>query len=375
MTTASVVVVGGGVIGCSIAFHLTRRGVRDVLLLDRGPIGSGVTGVCPGGIRQQFEGEADCLLAMRSVRFYERINDILEPAMPFRFERSGYLFLACSSAALATFDRNVSMQNRLGIPSRIVRPAHIHDLVPHLEIDGIVGGSFCPEDGFIEDCQGVANQFAVQARQLGARVRREEVRRLGRSGGTWTIETNAGRVDAQNVVLAAGVDSVALANQIGVSLPIVAEKRRILYTSPGPRGVLPPLVVAFEREVAVKQLANGVFYLGWLRESPDVDDLAFVEHTLQAGATLLPMLAHTPVTRVMGGPYDNTPDRRSVLGPVPGVDGLYLAAGFSGHGFMIAPAVGEALADAIAGRATDLPIADFSLERFSTGRAREGLQI
>jgi sarcosine oxidase subunit beta len=139
--------------------------------------------------------------------------------------------------------------------------------------------------------------------------------------------------------------------------------------------VLPPLVIAFERGVAVKQLTNGVLYLGWLAESSDVDDLTFIERTLEAGATLLSLLGDLAVRRVIGGLYDNTPDRRPLLGAVPEVDGLFLAAGFSGHGFMIAPAVGEGLAAAVTGAATDLPMREFGLSRFSGAALPEGLQI
>jgi sarcosine oxidase subunit beta len=375
VSTAQVVIVGGGVIGCSVAYHLAAAGVHDVLLLERGTLASGVTGVCPGGIRQQFEGEADCRLAQRSVRFYERINEILEPEAPFYFERAGYLFLAHSPGVLSKFRQNVSLQNRLGIPSTILSASEIHDLLPRLTMDQVVGGSFCHEDGFIEDCHGVTNQLAACARRSGAQFRREEVRRITRAGGTWTVVTDSSRIEAAQVVLAAGADSVQLAAQIGLTLPIVPERRRLVYTTPCEIGLLPPLVIAFERSVAAKQLTNGVLYLGWLAESADVDDLTFIERTMAAGSMLLPILDEVAVRRVMGGIYDNTPDRRPLLGSVSGVDGLFLAVGFSGHGFMIAPAVGQALAASITGRETDLPLNDFSLERFSGAALREGLQI
>jgi sarcosine oxidase subunit beta len=375
MGAAEVAIIGGGVIGTSIAYHLTAAGISDVTLIERGTLASGVTGVCPGGIRQQFEGEADCRMAQRSVRFYERINEILQPDTPFSFERSGYLFLAQTEPVLNKFRQNVAMQNRLQIPSRILSAADISRRLPRLSTGGILGGSFCAEDGFIEDCHGITNLFAARARQRGARVVREEVRRIAPAGRRWRITTDAGELDAAHVVLAAGCDAVALAAQVGVSLPITPERRRLAYTTPCEPGVLPPLVIAFERGVAAKQLANGVLYLGWLAESPDVDDLTFIERTMAAGATLLPLLGELPVRRVMGGLYDNTPDRRPLLGAVPGVDGLFLAVGFSGHGFMIAPAVGEGLAAAMTGGTTGLPMHAFGLERFSDAASPEGLQI
>jgi sarcosine oxidase subunit beta len=375
MRTPQVVIIGGGVTGCSIAYHLTEAGVRDTLLIERGTLASGVTGICPGGIRQQFEGEADCRLAQRSVRFYERINEILEPETPFYFERSGYLFLSYSTETLDKFRRNVAIQNGLGIPSRLLTPAEIHAMLPRLTIDGIIGGSYCAEDGFIEDCHGVTNQFADRARRNGAQFRRENVRSLARDGRGWRVTTDAGEIVANEVVLAAGADSSPLAATVGVSLPIVPERRRLAYTTPCEPGILPPLVIAFERGVAGKQLKNGVLYLGWLPETADVDDLTFIERTMAAGSTILPFLSDVPVRRVMGGIYDNTPDRRPLLGPICDVDGLFLATGFSGHGFMIAPAVGEAIAASITDRSIDLPLQEFSLDRFSRAGAREGLQI
>lgn len=375
MRTTEVAIVGGGVIGTSIAYFLTAAGVGDVTLIERGTLASGVTGVCPGGIRQQFEGEGDCRMAQRSVRFYERINEILQPDTPFYFERSGYLFLAQTEPVLNKFRQNVAMQNRLGIPSRILSAADIRERLPRMSTEGILGGSFCAEDGFIEDCHGITNLFAARARQRGARVVREEVRRIACAGRRWRLTTDAGELDAAQVVLAAGCDTVPLAAQAGVSLPITPERRRLAYTTPCEPGVLPPLVIAFERGVAAKQLTNGVLYLGWLAESPDVDDLTFIERTMEAGATLLPLLGELPVRRVMGGLYDNTPDRRPLLGAVPGVAGLFLAVGFSGHGFMVAPAVGEGLAAAVTGGTTDLPMREFGLHRFAGAASREGLQI
>jgi sarcosine oxidase, subunit beta len=373
--TTAVAIVGGGIIGCSVAYHLTMAGLSDVAVLERGTLAGGVTGVCPGGIRQQFEREADCRLAQHSVRFYERINEILEPDDAFYFERSGYLFLAQSDPVLDKFRQNVALQNRLGIPSRILSADQIQTMLPRLAMEGITGGSYCAEDGFIEDCHGVTNLLATRARQRGARVLREELQRIVRVGPRWLLTTDAGQLEAEQIVLAAGADSVDLAAQIGLSLPISPERRRLAFTTPCEPGLLAPLVIAFERSIAAKQLTNGVLYLGWLGESPAVDDLTFIEETMQRGATLLPMLGELPVRRVIGGVYDNTPDRRPLLGRATGIDGLFLAVGFSGHGFMIAPAVGEVLAALVCGRESALPIADFSLDRFSGLAPREGLQI
>jgi sarcosine oxidase subunit beta len=373
MTSADVVIVGGGVIGCATAYALARLGVYNVVILDRGPLAGGVTGICPGGIRQQFEGEADCLLARRSFEFYSQINERLQPEFPFVFERSGYLFLAESETLLRRFRENVALQNRLGIRSSILDPQDVGRLLPDLVLRGVLGASYCPDDGFIEDCHGVTMAFARHAKAHGARVERAEVTRLAGREGRWWVTTDRGVYDAAHVVLAAGVDSQALAASVGLALPIRPERRRLLFTGPVTPGILPPLVVAPERAVAAKQLPSGVFYLGWLQETPRHDDLTFVEETLRAGMTLVRLLEEVPVRRILAGLYDLTPDRRPLLGPVDGFAGIHLAAGFSGHGFMIAPAVGEIVAAGVA-EGTPAPAA-FALERFTTASEREGLYI
>lgn len=375
MAVADVVIIGGGVIGCSVAYHLAQAGVTDVVLLERGALASGVTGICPGGIRQQFESESGCLLARRSVRFYERINEILEPEHPFVFERSGYLFLADSSGVLARFRRNVAMQNGLGIPSEILTPDALCRLLPEMNMAGVVGGAFCREDGFIEDCHGVTYALAGGARRRGVRIMNEEATELRHQGDRWDVVTNSSRFNAAHVVLAAGVDSVPLAASAGLALPITPERRRLVYSTPAAAGQMHPLVVAQERGFAGKQLTSGVFYMGWLRETPSDADLTFIEKTLEAGSTLMPLLAELPVRRVLGGLYDSTPDRRPLLGQAPELAGLHLAVGFSGHGFMVAPAAAEIVAAGITRTDCGLPIDAFSLERFSEATADEGLVI
>ncbi len=369
-----VVIIGGGIIGCSVAFHLARDGVSDIVLLEKEGLACGATGICPGGIRQQFEGESDCVLARRSVGFWNGLNDILDSDDAFEFERSGYLFLADSNDLLDRFKKNVSNQNRLGIPSQILSTDDIGQLVPALRVDSVAGGSFCAEDGFVEDCHGVTNLLAKRASQAGARIQYCAARCLSRQT-LWTVETTGGPIECEHVVLAAGIDSVALASTAGASLPIRREVRRLLFTEPHDETLMPPLVVAPERSFAGKQLVYGVFYLGWLGEQESDDDLTFIENSLKAGATLLPVLEEIPAGRVIRGVYDSTPDYRPLLGGVEGLAGLHMAAGFSGHGFMLAPAIGEIISASVRGVETDLPISDFSVGRFSGESDGEGLVI
>jgi sarcosine oxidase subunit beta len=375
MRTADVAIIGGGVIGCSIAYHLAQLGVTRGVLFERKHIASGATGVCPGGIRQQFGGEAECRLAQRSMCFFEQANKRLEPEVPFFLERSGYLFLAESETLISQFQRNVTMQNKLGIPSRMVTPSEILEIAPALVCDGILGGSFCAEDGFLEDCDGFTNRLLRCARNQGLELALQEAVSLAREGSEWRVSTVTESWLTEQVVVAAGVDSQSLAGSVGLNLPIMVERRRLAYTEPRLGNLMHPLVVALERSFAGKQLRNGVFYVGWLGETPGSDDLSFTEAALSAGATLLPLLADLPVRRVITGYYDSTPDHRPILGGISGLDGLYLAVGFSGHGFMLAPAIGDIMANLIAGAGRDPLLQEFSLQRFAAKTPAESLQI
>ena len=381
--TADVVIVGGGVIGCSIAWHLTRAGVSDIVILEKGTLAGGATGICPGGIRQQFEGEADCRWAQHSVRFWERINEILEPDHPFDFERSGYLFVAHGPGLLHRLKGNVERQNALGIPSEVLGPDDINAMLPALRTEEIWGGAFCREDGFIEDAHGVTHLLARRAEEAGARVLFEEAAALSREGSSWAVGTrpagsqadtgalgaaSGGAIHCDKVILAAGVDSVPLAATVGLELPIVAQRRRLAFTLPHDDIVMPPLVIAPEVAFAGKQLTSGGFYIGWLAESGDEPELVFTEKALRAGLNLWSGFDELPVRRVLAGFYDTTPDRRPILGGVPGLDNLSFAVGFSGHGFMLAPAVGEALTGWVTGDPVDLPEEPFAWARFEGGR-------
>ncbi len=369
------VIIGGGIIGASIAFRLASQGVKPIVLFEKSALASGATGICPGGIRQQFEGEADCWLARRSMRFWTRINEILEPADPFYFEQSGYLFLADSERMLSKLASHVEMQNRLGIPSRIVSPSQISDLLPALQCRGLAGGSFCAEDGFLEECDRVTSEL-IRAAQSRTRVLFEEVTELKRDGARWLTRTPHSEWSAPDLVIAAGLETPVLAARLNIRLPIRAELRRLAFTEPCDDPLMLPLVVALERGFAGKQLRHGVFYFGATDESPEMDDLDFLERGLRAGAGLLPVMGELGVRRVLRGEYDNTPDRRPLLGRVEGLPGLHLAVGFSGHGFMIAPAVAEIIEASVTGAETDLPVEAFAVERFRKGGLeREGLVI
>lgn len=306
-----VVVVGAGVVGLSIAFHLAERGA-SVVVYDRTGIGAGASGVQPGGVRRQWGTRVNCLLAGESLRWYAGVRERMRMRVDPGFRACGYLFLAHSEDALARLRASVELQNGLGVPSRIVAPAEAAELVPDLRVEGLAGGAWCAEDGYFDWPQAI-----VEALGAVADVRLQEVRSLA-------------DVRAGAVVVAAGVDTPRLLP----GLPIRPVPRVLHLSDPIRERLLEPLVVSAERGFAAKQLADGRLLASGARTALE---------------ELLPRLVHVALPHRVEGVYDVTPDHQAILGRVR--DRVWVAAGFSGHGFMVAPSTGRAVADGIAGAA------------------------
>jgi glycine/D-amino acid oxidase-like deaminating enzyme len=361
--TTDVAVVGAGIAGLAIARALKERGA-DVVVLERAGIGSGQSGIQPGGVRQQWGTAVACRLARESATFWREADATLESPVLLGFRACGYLFVAHSEATLERLQANVAVQNAEGVPSRIVRPEEAATLVPGLGTDTLVGASWCEEDGYFDRPQSVLEAFA-----RGANVRIVTVGALTPAAGGWEIETSSGRLAANTVVVAAGSATVDLVAPLGVELPIESEERHLFLSEPIAERLLEPLVVSAERAFAAKQLGDGRVLASDLAATGDPGEGASRWRArVRAGIReLLPRLEYVDFPIVASGAYDVTPDRQPILGAVPGYDGLYLAAGFSGHGFMIAPAIARILADAVAGRAD--PILDeLDAARFADGR-------
>jgi sarcosine oxidase, subunit beta len=378
MRDVEVAIVGAGVIGLSIAVHLRERGVGPVLVLDRTGIGAGASGVQPGGVRRQWSMRAHCLLADESYRYYLELADRLSPAAEPVLEPCGYLFAAHSEAALGSLARNVALQNELGIPSEVIEPHRVAELVPGLDASSLTGAAWCGTDGYFDKPQGVVEGFADAAARLGAEVQLADVRALDPDGSAWRLELSTGEhVSASQVVVAAGYDSPALLAPLGVELPIAREPRYVFMSAPIRERLLEPLVISSERHFAAKQLANGRVITSDLRANGDPErERQAWRATVRAGVEeLTPMLSFVAFDLLVDGIYDTTPDHTEILGPVAGLPGLWLAAGFSGHGFMMAPAVGRSLADWIAGDDPGEPATEFTLERFASGELGVETQV
>jgi sarcosine oxidase subunit beta len=320
--------VGAGVVGLSIAFHLAERGA-SVIVYERTGIGAGASGVQPGGVRRQWGTHVNCLLAAESLRWFADARERLRMRVDPGFRACGYLFLAHSEPVLARLRTSVELQNGLGIPSRIVTPAEAAELVPDLQTDSLGGGAWCAEDGYFDRPQAI-----VEALGALADVRLQEVRSLD-------------DVEADAVVVAAGVDTPRLLPE----LPIRPEPRVLQLSDPIRERLLEPLVVSAERGFAAKQLVDG-------RVLASGDRTALAE--------VLPRLVHVALPHRVEGVYDVTPDHQAILGRVR--KRVWVAAGFSGHGFMQAPAVGRILADAILDGREDEALRVLDPQRFAEGR-------
>lgn len=374
---SEVAIVGAGVIGLSIAYHLALQGFSRIAVYEKDAVGGGASGIAPGGVRRQWSTPVSCAMSEESLRFYQRINETLEPETEPVFRQCGYLFLAHSQAALEELSANVAMQNRLGIPSTIVRPEELAQILPALRTETVVGASYCPEDGYFDDPWGVIFAFARAARRLGVTVEMARVTELHPAREGWELRfAGGGKALAGQVVVAAGTESAALVHTLGVALPIQPEPRYLFYSNPIRERICDPLVISGERQFAVKQLADAQFltsYLGAGREGQEQTPEAWKAHIAEAAEELLPALLELSLTHLVKGYYDMTPDHQPIVGPVPGAEGVWVAAGMSGHGFMMAPAVGRAVAELLRGAEPAWYFQGLGVERFLQATAGPGL--
>jgi sarcosine oxidase, subunit beta len=333
---ADVVVVGAGIVGLSIAFHLRERGA-SVAVVDRAGIGAGASGLQPGGVRQQWGTPTNCLLVQESLRFYANVAERLQMRLDPAFQKCGYLFLAHSEQTLQRLQANVALQNGLGVPSRIASPADVALLVPGLVVSDVAGGAWCAEDGYFDRPQAIVEAFGALVDVELAEV------------------TDLGELAADAIVVAAGVDTPRLLPE----LPIRAERRSLFFSDPIRERLLEPLVVSADRAFAAKQLADGRLLASDLRAGSR-------ENVRSGFEELLPRLVYVALPTRVDGLYDVTPDQQPILGQVR--DGVWVAAGFNGRGFMQAPAIGRIVAEAVLGAGRDPALAVFDPGRFAEGR-------
>ena len=339
---ASVVIVGGGVVGTSIAFHLAEAGVEDVLLLEQAELGSGATAKGAGGIRAMFSDELNVRIGMRSLKAWGAFDE--RPGAEIDLQRVGYLFLLSSAAEVSQFERSVEMQNRLGLPSRMVSVDEAAELSPLAGRDGLLAGAFCRLAGHATPDAAVQG-YATAARAHGVRIETHtEVTGIERAG----VVANGRAIETGCVVCAAGTGSRALGELAGVELAVTPERRRIAYTGPLRIEGDPPMTIDF---------ASGFYFHregpGLLFGTSDVCETQdeWLERAVPVLRRRAPLLLDAPIAGGWWGDYEMTPDHNALVGEADAAPGrLLYATGFSGHGFQQAPAIGEIVRDLYLGR-------------------------
>jgi sarcosine oxidase, subunit beta len=374
---ADVVIVGGGIVGSSIAYRLAEAGCTDVLVLEREPHqGRGSTGKSMGGVRAQFSTEINIRLSLYSLDFFARFEEAT--GCPAGYRQQGYLFVASSEEHLAYLQNNYQLLVACGVHSlELLSPADVLRIMPHLRADDILGGSFCSTDGFV-DPYSVMTGFTLRAVEMGARLWKgvEATGILEDARGVAGVETTRGRVATRTVVNAAGPWAAQVAALAGVELPVHPLRRMLVPTEPFPLiSHAAPMVVDMGTGFHFRPEGRGIL-LAWNdpEETPGFKtnfDPEFIEKILLRAVDRVPCFDALEVNpkRAWAGLYEMTPDHYPILGPVPQVAGLYLANGFSGHGVMHSPATGKIVADLILHGHSDLIDAGaLSLARFAEGR-------
>ena len=370
--SADVVVVGGGVMGASAAFHLAEAGV-DVVLVERGDLAGGSTSKAAGGVRANFSDELNIALGKRSLELFADFTS--RPGQQIDLHRTGYLFVLTSADAVDDFEQAVALQQQLGVRAELVDPRRASELSPYLDTSGVLAATWSPDDGHCTP-ESVVQGYATGARRFGARVMSHtEVTNILVSGGEiHAVETSAGSITTSCVINCAGAWSPQIANFVGLDLPVVPIRRQLVVTEP----LANPMPTAFTIDYGT------TFY--WHREGPGIlmgfsdpstkpgfdctDDPAFLGQLAELASVRAPALVDVGIKTGWAGLYEVTPDHNALLGQSHEVSRMLYATGFSGHGFLQGPAVGEILRVLYLGRAPFIDIAPLDVRRFASGALR-----
>jgi sarcosine oxidase, subunit beta len=370
--TASVVIIGGGISGCSIAYNLALKGVKDIVVIEKEYLTSGSTGRCGAGVRMQWGTEMNCRLAKYSIEFYEKANEVLEYDGDIEFKQGGYLIVASTEKEDTQFKKNIALQNSLGIPSVYLSPKEAKKIVPHMDESKIISATFCSKDGHLNPFHAT-QAYADAAARLGVKFMKYTiVTGIQVENGKITgVQTDKGFISTPVVVNAAGGHSKQIGDMVGVDIPVYPERHQILVTEPV-NPIQNPMFMSFSLNIYCQQTPHGSFIMG-RGDANEPRDLRvtsswhFLEEMAKNCCELLPLLKDLRVVRQWAGLYCMSPDRQPIYGGANNVEGFYMATGYSGHGFMFGPVTGVVMAETILGEKHSLPIDKLGLDRFEKG--------
>ncbi len=368
-THADVVIIGGGVSGCSIAWNLANQGQKNIVVIEREYFTSGATGRCGAGVRQQWSTKANCILAKKSVEFFENAQEILDYDGDVEFKQEGYLIVSSTPEETAQFKKNVALQNSLGIPSKLLTKEEAKEIVPHLNTDVINAATFCKTDGHLNPFT-MTDAYYKAAARLGVEfftyTTVEDID--AKDGAIQAVKTDKGTIATNVVVNAAGGWSKEVGEMVGVDIPVYSRNHEILVTEPVEK-MQGPMVISFSQNIYCQQTPHGAFIMGrGDKDAPKGHDMSsswkFLDEMSRTVTRLLPPIGELRVIRQWGGLYNMSPDHQPIISGTDALKGFYIACGFSGHGFMLAPMTGLLLSELILGKTPSLPMDDMALDRF-----------
>ena len=368
---ADVVIIGGGIVGLSIAYYLALRRAGKIVLFEKGQLGEGSTSRCVGGIRTQFSTEINIRFSLESLKTFEQFEE--EFGIDPEFKRIGYLFLATTEWEIGAFRENIKLQRKFNIPVEFLSPAEIRSRWPYLRTDDILGGTFCSWDGYAGPSE-VLSGFVNGAKRAGVKIC-EGMEIIGISlarGRIHSVKTKDEEIFTPVVVNAGGPRAASIGEMAGIKIPVKPLRRQIFITAPfhvtnGPI----PLTIDFHRGWYFRKEGNGLLLPGPIDPEPSFNlntDYKAMAETSENAMVRVPALEKARIARGWAGLYEISPDHHAILGKVPEVEGLILANGLSGHGFQHSPAVGKVISELITdGDARTIDISSLSIERFEKG--------
>ena len=375
--TADVVIVGAGIMGVSTAYHLARRNSGRVVVLERDSVCSGSTALASGGIRHQYANRLGIELTTHSIVTYERFEE--EFGVDPNFRQHGYLILVTTEDELAVARRSVALQRSLGVDVELLDAAGVRRLAPYLRSDDLLGGTYSPRDGYA-DPYLCTTAMAARARELGVVIRQQQaVRSFTRDGHRVTgVVTDTGAVEAGAIVIATGAWSGVVGELAGVVIPVRPHRRHKFVTAAFPPDAIPaaaPFVIDPHAGVSMRREGPGMLLGIGNREEPasfsTEVDRSLEARVVERAVHRAPALADARLMKGWAGLYEMTPDQTGIVSAVPAAPGLYVIAGFSGHGFMHGPIAGRLMAEIVTeGRGITMDATPLELARFARGAAQ-----
>ncbi|MDP3880146.1 MAG: FAD-dependent oxidoreductase [Dehalococcoidales bacterium] len=370
--TAEVIIIGAGIIGTSIAYHLAKSGCRDVIILEKEPvIGSGSTAKAAGGVRHQFLTETNVRLSVESIRFFQHFEEEMGSVIDFR--QHGYLFLACTDKELKNLQQRLELQRRHGIEVYFLSPGEVKGRLPAINVDDILGAIFGPTDGRV-DPYSVVQGYASAAKRLGVKIYTgvESVEIRVSNHRVRGVLSTDGEIEAPVVVNAAGPWAGLVGRAAGIDIPVHPHKKHSFFTAPTDeirRDA--PLIIDLHQDTAVWREGRGIGFNGSDPDQPEGFDVTVDWSCLPKIARRVvprfPFLADTGIIRAEAGLHPDTADKSAILGDTPELEGLYLACGMNSQGVMHSPAVGRIMAEYILKINKDPAISLLRLSRFKEG--------